>query len=257
MYLIPSIFRAKSIMTFDKINFYIGYLCTAEEMLKHGLLFDDGDEDNQYEINENYTDVIHTWKCCSDLSDKLFVVGTLLTSTHRRFHQSCGNCTLSNPLDEEFSDPYQGLCTTCISNWKSHKTGIRPRPDWCDSCLSKIRSQKYFTNFESTMKPTFLCKRCIGVCVDGEFDVEEYQTNPSFFDGFNNKDQETSINIVCYHCNHPSIINREVTVCPHCNYQFNQKDKHTIDDSYDIPVDITFDKQLHVVAIPDDCLSCT
>lgn len=151
------------------------------------------------------------------------------------------------------------------------------------------------------MSAMTLCDTCIGICVDGTFDVCKMQQEPVFFDGFSlkatssktqcpgmcptatqtnfaghvleskidffNEEQVTEgnaelsnsntvrTNAICRHCRRPATNVTEDDVCPHCEHP----DAFTVSYSLDRDLEQEFGqgKQLHVIAICDDCLSCT
>ena len=264
-------------MVYQHINFYLGYICTREELLKDGLI-QEVDEDF-YEPTSGFESLVHGWHCCSELSQKMFVVGVRVCDTSRKWGYSCGKCTLQNHIegayDSENSD--EKLCDQCLKNWKNHSGPFNNNPMWCENCYSKWDDfYKDLYGKDRRMKALSLCDTCIGVCIEGTFDVVKMQNEIVKFDGFPpymvNKKEETvdseKKNCICMRCDRPCVNVAATDPCPHCNYPNAFRDEYprSYDNSYIgrknhlIPQSIKDrfqNKQLTIVAIPDDCLSCS
>lgn len=310
------ILQPKENMVYQSIDFYLGYLYTLEELVELEIVGRD-DEDDPYEIDPEYEDNVHTWPCCSPLSRKMYVVGRSISSTQRKWGYSCGECHLSNHTkerwdqevnedeekDEKFRDDLVGLCDECKTNWLNHKGGHSSLPKWCKKCIDKWdkSSKKLYLKLKLGETPVMqcltVCDKCIGICVNGSFDVNKMMEEPVFFDGFPAYKVPKNPGVVfnpitgylqepkfewnrktplrdclCHNCNLPSVQVAWDAPCPHCEFPQAFRDEYprSYDNSFigrieykvsdrvwDIENEFGKGKELHIIAIPDDCLSCS
>ena len=262
-------------MVYTTIQFIRGYVYTLEEV-KHLLCEDTiDDEIVGYSVPDEYRKYIHSWACCTKM-DKMFVVGEVIHKSHRK-HVNCKDCTLFNI----------GKCKKCKQIWKN-RVGHEPALK-CEDCLAKDPREKYLEN-------SSVCDVCIGSTIDGVFDIIAMQNSIVTFDGFTKQEYQNLREInskeyvirevkegnyplskhlcdllekdlpaktddaratLCFYCKHPNIKAKIDDVCPFCLYKgYENSTLSPVHEKFikkhKLPV-----KPLHIVAVPDDCLSCT
>lgn len=267
-------------MVYHRIEFVLGYIYTQEDLVGEGILEPvyDGEKIFAYEPESSYKDIVHEWHHESPLHEKMYVLGKVIHSEPRKSGYHCGECKLSwtaYKKDETVGTECKP-CAKCKLTWKNHKGG--EKPEWCERCFAHIyKTYKRDGKDLRRMEALFVCSTCLGTCVHGVFDVKKMNKEVVTFDGFppyssKNKwgiDKTEKRNCVCFACHIPAVQVSYDDACKHCGYEQAFRDDHprSYDNSFvgreewrvpkEIRKDYGKDREMHVVALVDDCFCCS
>ena len=241
-------------MVWSKVNFYLGFLYTRQDLILNGLFDEETDQ-----VNPEFSAIVHQWKCCAALADELFVVGKLLT-TAKRIKRSCGQCVPVNHAVEYMdSDPFKSVCDKCKSAWLNHSV---TRPEWCLKCLQVQYRFKPF-DMEKKMRVLIRCNDCFCMCDKGPFNVIGMQMKEVIvFDGSTVEGRPQIMNAFCTNCDIPVSSVSSTSSCPKCSQPFQGIDRimslQISKDEEFKQICAKFGKQrdCHLVGMTDDCYKC-
>lgn len=225
-------------MVFDTIKFVQGAAYTFEEV-QH-LLENDGDEEHPcWNPKEKYNGtLVHPYPCCSPLQGKMFVVGSVVHISKRKYAVSCANCTMYDST----------RCEKCAKRWKG-RVGNSPARA-CPDCWKKGIGM---------LEVSAVCDTCLGTCTDGVYPVRKYFKKVVDLKPFTSESDSGDLRtVLCRYCSTPSIGVHKNDECKHCGFYdipfrgFDQSSNRYHAKLLKLPR-----KKLSTIPVLDGCISCS